>query len=751
MSRAKGHSAVAAAAYRSGSKLVDERTGEVFDYTRKGGVTSAEIVTPEGVPIPERSALWNGAEAAENRKDSRVAREWLAALPHELDEVDRKALAHEMAKTIADRYGVPVDVCIHAPDKGGDDRNYHVHMLAATRVIEQDGSLGKKSVIELANKDRKKEGIKGTSQGDITELRAQWESLTNRALERAGVTARIDHRSYAEQGIGLTPTKHVGRDATAMERRGMEADRIDIHNADRKKQAEEITARPEIIIEKITAKQTVFTKRDIAQELNRYIDDADKFQELLVKLEQSPLLVEMEPEKDQSPAKFSSREMVVYDAGKGKYLSKSAQEPKELSQQQRNSNLLHQEKGESLQQGLTPRMEEIRAQAAERLKARQPTQAELDRQERFAATVEKLRARNGNQDMQTEQTRPNQKEETHKEFLERQDEERQRLAERQAQNLPNENAQGAILQERQQEEQQRIREQQEDQQQRVREQVEGQQQQVRDDAASRRESQEQARRQAQIMADMQAAQRHAARVDASEPNTRVTRKDISHLNESIKTGGLNDMAAQEWRGGIGVKSEKDLAIDSQILSSKIETEIMLKEYYTPANSIKQVREMMQGREARDQLQERLDKALQDNDGLRQENKELKDRIEALERRLESQAEARQTSEQKDNQAQGKHQEQQHTHDAAEKHQDKQQTEQQIKQKELMSERANVHERAHEEKVIKAEQEHKPAQIEAERSASSQRMLEMRQRAMALQAEKQYETASEQQRGQEMEQ
>lgn len=75
MSRANGHSAVAAAAYRSGSKLIDERTGEVFDFTRKGGVISAEIVTPEGVPTPDRAALWNAAEAAEKRKDSRVARE----------------------------------------------------------------------------------------------------------------------------------------------------------------------------------------------------------------------------------------------------------------------------------------------------------------------------------------------------------------------------------------------------------------------------------------------------------------------------------------------------------------------------------------------------------------------------------------------------------------------------------------------------------------------------------------------------
>jgi hypothetical protein len=81
MGRAAGHSAVAAAAYRSGSKLVDERTGEVHDFTRKGGVLSAEIVTPRGVPTPDRERLWNAAEAAEKRKDARTAREWRIALP----------------------------------------------------------------------------------------------------------------------------------------------------------------------------------------------------------------------------------------------------------------------------------------------------------------------------------------------------------------------------------------------------------------------------------------------------------------------------------------------------------------------------------------------------------------------------------------------------------------------------------------------------------------------------------------------
>ena len=221
--RSAGHSAVAAAAYRSASKMVDERTGEVFDFTRKGGVMSAEIVTPDGVPVPERATLWNAAEAAETRKDARVAREWRAALPHELNEADRRELALQMGKAIADRYGVAVDVCIHAPDRDGDDRNFHVHMLATTRAIRADGTLGEKTAIEKANKDRKKEGIPGTTQGDILELRREWAAAANRAFERAGLDVRIDHRSYKDQGLELTPTRHIGSDAVAMERRGLDA------------------------------------------------------------------------------------------------------------------------------------------------------------------------------------------------------------------------------------------------------------------------------------------------------------------------------------------------------------------------------------------------------------------------------------------------------------------------------------------------------------------------------------------------
>ena len=308
--RAAGHSAVAAAAYRCASRMTDERTGEVFDFHRKGGVLSAEIVTPQGIQVPDREALWNAAEAAEKRKDARVAREWRAALPHELSAADRRALATSMGQAIADRYGVAVDVCVHAPDKGGNDRNFHVHMLATTRVIQADGTLGAKAVIELANKDRQKAGIAGTSQGDITDIRRAWAELANEALERANISARIDHRSYADQGIELVPTPHIGRDAVAMNKRGLDVERIDIHHFQRQEQARQIAERPEIILDKITATRAVFTRRDIAAELSRYIDEAEQFQGLLVRLENSPRLVELEPAEGRDPAKFSTREMI---------------------------------------------------------------------------------------------------------------------------------------------------------------------------------------------------------------------------------------------------------------------------------------------------------------------------------------------------------------------------------------------------------------------------------------------------------
>ena len=160
-----------------------------------------------------RAELWNAAEAAEKRKDARVAREYCVALPAELPAAERRELALEFALALADRYGCAADCCVHAPGKKGDQRNHHAHILVTTRTIGPDG-LGDKCTCELKDKDRKARGL-GSGPMEIKAVRALWADVCNRALERVG--AELITAQKRTDGLG---TIHVGVAATAMERRG---------------------------------------------------------------------------------------------------------------------------------------------------------------------------------------------------------------------------------------------------------------------------------------------------------------------------------------------------------------------------------------------------------------------------------------------------------------------------------------------------------------------------------------------------
>ena len=245
--RSAGRSATAAAAYRAGTEIADQRTGQTFDYTRKQGIEHTEIVLPSSAARQDinwprdRAALWNAAELAENRKDSRVAREYEIALPAELDAEQRKELTREFAKDIANRYGGAVDIAIHSPHRDGDQRNHHAHLLATTRQITPDG-LGRKTSIELSDTDRKKRGM-GPAATELEAIRQRWADMSNQALERHGHSARIDYRTLSAQReeakqkgddkqaaeLDREPTKHLGPSATAMERRGKSTDLGDIN------------------------------------------------------------------------------------------------------------------------------------------------------------------------------------------------------------------------------------------------------------------------------------------------------------------------------------------------------------------------------------------------------------------------------------------------------------------------------------------------------------------------------------------
>ncbi len=228
LSRKAGRSATAAAAYRAAEKIHDQASGLTFDYTRKRGVEHAEIVLPTAAAkrdinwARDRQQLWNAAEAAENRSNSRTAREYRTALPHELNRQQRVELVQRFARDLADRYTVAVDFAIHAPHRHGDDRNFHMHLLSTTRTIEA-GGLGEKSEIEWSDTDRRKAGL-GRGKQEIELIRARWETITNEYLKDQGIEARIDRRSLKDQGIEREPQSHLGPSVSAMERRGIKTE-----------------------------------------------------------------------------------------------------------------------------------------------------------------------------------------------------------------------------------------------------------------------------------------------------------------------------------------------------------------------------------------------------------------------------------------------------------------------------------------------------------------------------------------------
>lgn len=223
-SRAKGGNAVAAAAYISRGKLRDEQLGRTFDYRSRGGLEHSEILVPQDAkgnpvaPVPERSVLWNQAEQSERRKNSRVAREYEFSLPHELAANDRIALARRFAQDIANRYGGAVDLAVHTARPGGDQRNVHAHVLATTREYHAAG-LGRKTDIELNQDARHARGLQST-RAEFREVRRHLAEVTNQALQERGISARVDHRSLAEQGIDRQPVRYLGPAVTAILRAG---------------------------------------------------------------------------------------------------------------------------------------------------------------------------------------------------------------------------------------------------------------------------------------------------------------------------------------------------------------------------------------------------------------------------------------------------------------------------------------------------------------------------------------------------
>ena len=286
ISRGAGRSAIAAAAYMSCSQILNDYDGVQHDYTRKQGLVWQQIFLPEYAPAEwsDRSTLWNAVEANENTKDSRLAREFMVALPVEMDKAAWQDLLTEFIQDNFVADGMCADVCIHDTD----GHNPHAHIMVTVRPLAENGQwqyktekeylcvrdgdemgftgaefkqaqkegwekqyqykVGRKkeymtpSAAEAAGFERVSKTPKSTRFGRQNPITARWNSdeqlvlwrsawadVTNRYLERIGADARIDHRSHADRGILEQPTIHEGVTARAMEQQGFIADRCEMN------------------------------------------------------------------------------------------------------------------------------------------------------------------------------------------------------------------------------------------------------------------------------------------------------------------------------------------------------------------------------------------------------------------------------------------------------------------------------------------------------------------------------------------
>ena len=286
VSRGSGRSAVAASAYMSCSRMYNDYDGIQHDYTRKHGLIYQEVMLPPIAPSKwiDREQLWNAVEETEKTKDSRLAREFVVALPVELDKDSNISLLQDFIKKNFVDMGMCADFAIHDTD----GHNPHAHILLTVRPLNENGTWQYKTEKEyLCIKDGEEKGFTASEfktaqkqgwekqyrykvgkkkeyltssaaqekgyeridkhpkssrygrQNPISEQwnsdeqlhiwRANWADAVNKMLARNQINATIDHRSFADQGITEQPTIHEGYIAQNMEKKGMIADRCEIN------------------------------------------------------------------------------------------------------------------------------------------------------------------------------------------------------------------------------------------------------------------------------------------------------------------------------------------------------------------------------------------------------------------------------------------------------------------------------------------------------------------------------------------
>lgn len=336
ISRGDGRSAVLSAAYRHCARMDHDAEARTVDYSNKRNLAHEEFLLPPDAPewaralIADRSvagaveAFWNKVEAFEKRADAQLAKEFIIALPMELSREQNIALMRQFVLEQVLARGQVADWVYH--DEPG---NPHVHLMTSLRPLTESG-FGAKKVAVIGPDGQRLRTANGKIQyrlwagekAEFLQQRTAWLDLQNQHLALAGLEVRVDGRSYAERGIDLVPTTHIGVAAKAMQRKGGEAgraidlERLALHETKRSINARRIEARPELVLEMVTNEKSVFDARDVAKVIHRYIDDVGTFQRLLPRILASPNVLRLDVERvdlatgARVPPKLTTREMV---------------------------------------------------------------------------------------------------------------------------------------------------------------------------------------------------------------------------------------------------------------------------------------------------------------------------------------------------------------------------------------------------------------------------------------------------------
>jgi Ti-type conjugative transfer relaxase TraA len=353
ISRGDGRSAVLSAAYRHCARMEHEAEARTVDYSNKRNLAHEEFLLPPEAPdwaralIADRSvaggaeAFWNKVEAFEKRMDAQLAKEFIIALPVELDREQNISLMRQFVFEQVLARGQVADWVYH--DEPG---NPHVHLMTSLRPLTETGFGAKKLVVNgpdgqpLRTANGKiRYRLWAGEKAQFLEQRNAWLDLQNQHLALAGLEIRVDGRSYTERGIDIVPTTHIGVAAKAMQRkggdagRGIDLERLALHEARRSINARRIEARPELVLELLTNEKSVFDERDVAKLLNRYIGDVGTFQRLLARVLTSPEALRLDVERvdlatgARVPQKLTTREMVRIESemvNRARYLARAS-------------------------------------------------------------------------------------------------------------------------------------------------------------------------------------------------------------------------------------------------------------------------------------------------------------------------------------------------------------------------------------------------------------------------------------------